>query len=560
MQALTAAQLTWLKRGGYIGIDITVDPVLGSNYNITEADIVDKTFSLDRSQWSTSQAIEIGNADAADLGFDLDNSYGQWNDKKLEGAILTVSFDIGGEALAAGIFTVDAQTKNYASMTITAMDNMSKFNKLYDGNLTYPATLLEIVQDACTDCSVTLHSTTFPNYTYSVTAEPTDAGITYHNLITWVAQIAGCNAWIDEDGELRITWYGGANTTEQFIIDSSMQFMDAEHDETELQLTGVRYVSEDTEYTSGTTDYAFVFSDNPLLQSDIQAALDVIKASVSLVKFMPFKNLPAIFLPNIWPGDVIIADAINFVSPDDGVEITKTTSNADMAAITNGAGLDGADISARNYKKVAVLIGRHTLDTSSKMVGVGESATVLARNNGSALSDAQRNAVKAIATNKIETLAIERSLTVGGKAVQVKIDTTVGIEITVDGVKMFGVNSSGQIYAQSLSNLTDGSYYMTYGYGGSPGIECFMPTLGKFLGISPTVTGGFQFYDLNTNLRMGFNVNGSITAYDASGHLVLTIDSTSNYAQLHIPSATDNAIGVDATGAYKITGGSKTYL
>lgn len=150
---------------------------------------------------------------------------------------------------------------------------------------------------------------------------------------------------------------------------------------------------------------------------------------------------------------------------------------------------------------------------------------------------------------------------VNGIKREVRITPEGGIEVLVDNKKVLGLDEDGRAFVSSISNIDESGYYMTYGYAGSPGLECFMPNIGKFLGINPTVSGGFQVYDKNGKLRINVNVNGSIVVTDSSGNTMAWLDEPNNNCQLRaVNGVSFNAIGVDATGAYKTTSGVKTYL
>ena len=66
--------------------------------------------------------------------------------------------------------------------------------------------------------------------------------------------------------------------------------------------------------------------------------------------------------------------------------------------------------------------------------------------------------------------------------------------------------------------------------------------------------------DAASRNRISVAPAGDFVVYDNAGNLVIWISKSGNFAQLHLPSSIDNAIGVDATGAYKIKSGTKTYL
>lgn len=80
------------------------------------------------------------------------------------GAVISnvkVSLDLGDkqESVPKGIFTVNDTSYDGDIITLECLDNMHKFDVNYSkSNLTYPATLLQIVQDACRCCGVTLQT------------------------------------------------------------------------------------------------------------------------------------------------------------------------------------------------------------------------------------------------------------------------------------------------------------------------------------------------------------------------------------------------------------------
>ena len=115
------------------------------------------------------------------------------------------------------IYTVDEPSYNGATITLTCLDNMSKFDRPYsETNLIYPTRLDNIIIDACQKCGVTLaaNSITFPNYNFEVTERPAQATTSFREVISWVATIAGCFARCNTSGELELKWFD-TDTLEQ---------------------------------------------------------------------------------------------------------------------------------------------------------------------------------------------------------------------------------------------------------------------------------------------------------------------------------------------------------
>lgn len=73
------------------------------------------------------------------------------------------------KALTLNLSTMFNESYDGDIITLECLDNMHKFDVNYSkSNLTYPATLLQIVQDACRCCGVTLatDSLQFEYYNY----------------------------------------------------------------------------------------------------------------------------------------------------------------------------------------------------------------------------------------------------------------------------------------------------------------------------------------------------------------------------------------------------------
>lgn len=150
---------------------------------------------------------------------------------------------------------------------------MAKFNRAYDTELAYPATLYQIVADACTKCGV---SQKLPTNTLhrgvSIPKRPEADNLTYRQVLVWAAELMGVSLYIDYDGKLTGGWY--ATNAKHTVIKASDRFTSGNTDfaENSIVFSGVRIVGNDenkTEYLAGTKDYAFNVEGNLLAQSDM---------------------------------------------------------------------------------------------------------------------------------------------------------------------------------------------------------------------------------------------------------------------------------------------------
>lgn len=109
-----------------------------------------------------------------------------------------------------GYYTVAEPKYDGSLITLECYDYMAKFDRPYsESMLAYPATLLQIVSNACSACGVTLGTTIFPNSTMLIPTKPETDALTFREVIGWCAQIAGCFARMSGDGRLELKWFNG---------------------------------------------------------------------------------------------------------------------------------------------------------------------------------------------------------------------------------------------------------------------------------------------------------------------------------------------------------------
>lgn len=275
MYPITSAGLAALREDVVQSVNILCTPTKGTAFNITDKDIIGAV-TVD---WSsvTGSKLDLGSACMSELSFTLENTDGAFDDKVFEGAQLyvTTSFPAGSttETVPIGYYTVDSPPRKLRSIKITAYDRMAKFNRAYDSELAYPATLYQIVADACTKCGV---SQKLPTNTLhrgvSIPKRPEADNLTYRQVLVWAAELMGVSLYIDYDGKLTGGWY--ATNAKHAVIKASDRFTSGNTNfaENNIVFSGVRIVGNDenkTEYLAGTKDYAFNIEGNLLVQSDM---------------------------------------------------------------------------------------------------------------------------------------------------------------------------------------------------------------------------------------------------------------------------------------------------
>ena len=162
---------------------------------------------------SGTDSFDIGSVSIGECTLRLDNTDGRFNPYDFEGTVINVSVglqlsDDKIEWIPKGIYTAEPGKFTGAVISVTAYDNMAKFDRPYtESSLKYPATLGQIAADACSVCGVVQASADFPNRNYTVKERPDDEALTFRQLLTWVGQIA-CRYWqCDASGRLVSGWY-----------------------------------------------------------------------------------------------------------------------------------------------------------------------------------------------------------------------------------------------------------------------------------------------------------------------------------------------------------------
>lgn len=184
----------------------------GSTLYITDKDLWSNGFKFEDAV-SQSGSFDIGAAIVNKLTLQINNFSGKYTDYIWDGArvvcYIGLELSTGIEKIRICTMTVtDAPYQNTAIISLTCEDSMRLFDRDYsESKMSYPATRLQIIQDACEVCGVTLQSTRFDNDDFVIQNRPDDSSITFRQVIAWVAQM-GCQwAKSDEYGRLCLGWY-----------------------------------------------------------------------------------------------------------------------------------------------------------------------------------------------------------------------------------------------------------------------------------------------------------------------------------------------------------------
>ena len=272
----------------------------GSALSITDKDLWSNGFKFEDAV-SQSGSFDIGAAIVNKLTLQINNFSGKYTDYIWDGARVVchigLELSTGIEKIRICTMTVtDAPYQNTAIISLTCEDSMRLFDRDYsESKLSYPATRLQIIQDACEVCGVTLQSTRFDNDDFVIQNRPDDGSITFRQVIAWIAQM-GCQwAKTDAYGRLCIGWYEKeSNIPANITSKDTSGFTPWLYD---LEITGVKvteYSSNSSEsnaktYQSGDEGYIIDISENKLIQPGTgQTICSIIAERCVGLKFRPF--------------------------------------------------------------------------------------------------------------------------------------------------------------------------------------------------------------------------------------------------------------------------------
>ena len=216
------------------------------------------------------------------------------------------------ETIRRGTFIVSKKPATSDEINLTLLDYMSKAEADYKTNLIFPCSVREVLEDACQQTGIVLGDATFKNADYQVQKKPENT--TFRAVIGMVAALAGGNARIDENDNLRIiTFDDGADTITleavpwydingNIILDIDSNEIETiferkgfnlnairnlTYDVDDVVVTGVKYTDNETEYKYGTDGYVITI-DNKLLSGNEQTGVDLIGKELVGMRLRPF--------------------------------------------------------------------------------------------------------------------------------------------------------------------------------------------------------------------------------------------------------------------------------
>ncbi len=254
-----------IESGEMLQLYMTVTPIVGNKLYITNDDIYDNQFKIDKYVQSGS-SLEIGTCAAAELTCELNNSDGKFNGVRFEGAELMVEVYLPSITESAtgepvkyklGYFTVDEKPRMLETVSIAALDRMVQFDRPVASDVEFGAvTFQSLVSTCCEKCSVPFDAenfnTVYPLGNRKATVRPDDENLTYRNIIQYIAELGLCCAYIGTDGKLKFGFYKDTNVPGQiFNLEPQNMFSHTMDDEEEKGIDSVKFTKDEQSLSAG---------------------------------------------------------------------------------------------------------------------------------------------------------------------------------------------------------------------------------------------------------------------------------------------------------------------
>jgi hypothetical protein len=257
---------------------------------------------------SQEDAFTVGSAIIGSFNFFINNFDRGMDAVSFEGArvIPFIYYDIDGtrEYLPKGIYYMTTHVTSGNIIRCTAMDAMKLLDK-HKTAITYPSTVQTVVQTICAANGIALANQTVRNGSIVVpqpSSEQESMLVTDRQVLSYVCQISGNYAKLNENGQMVIGWYDfsspiSVNTT----FDGKTLWT------VPIEVTGVSVLidGEETERLYGTDDNVINVNNNPFITTSNVSAVQQLIANEIFEHEMRPGSLPILSNPCLQAGDVL---------------------------------------------------------------------------------------------------------------------------------------------------------------------------------------------------------------------------------------------------------------
>lgn len=154
-----------------------------------------------------SSSFPVGATICKSMTLSLDNTEDQWKDYYFYKAKLTAYLkmqvtDSVVETIKKGTYTITTPEQYGEVLEFTALDDMYKANASYTSNLVLPQPAFTLLRDACATIGISMGFSSMEHGNVVINSIPD--GITFRQLIGWVAMLDSANARVDVNGNLQL--------------------------------------------------------------------------------------------------------------------------------------------------------------------------------------------------------------------------------------------------------------------------------------------------------------------------------------------------------------------
>ena len=154
-----------------------------------------------------SSSFPIGATICKSMTLSIDNTEDQWKDYYFYKAKLTAYLkmqvtDSVVETIKKGTYTITTPEQYGEVLEFTALDDMYKANASYTSNLVLPQPAFTLLRDACATIGISMGFSSMEHGDVVINSIPD--GITFRQLIGWIAMLDSANARVDVNGNLQL--------------------------------------------------------------------------------------------------------------------------------------------------------------------------------------------------------------------------------------------------------------------------------------------------------------------------------------------------------------------
>lgn len=153
-----------------------------------------------------SSSFPIGATVCKSMTLSIDNTEDQWKDYYFYKAKLTAYLKMKiydtVETIKKGTYTITTPEQYGEVLEFTALDDMYKANASYTSNLVLPQSAFTLLRDACATVGISMGFSSMEHGSMVINSIPD--GITFRQLIGWIAMLDSANARVDVNGNLQL--------------------------------------------------------------------------------------------------------------------------------------------------------------------------------------------------------------------------------------------------------------------------------------------------------------------------------------------------------------------